>query len=293
MRIAYLVLCHTAPRQTDRLIDRLNGENTDFYIHVDKKVEKYKLKRRDNVYFLPEDYRVEIDWGGYSMIVAEINLMQFFLATGRKYDYVALISGQDYPLRSRDDIDEFLEANRGDNFIDIQDPDSPKTLRDSKRNAIKFQPWMSRDTLPVRIIKNAYISLTGGYSKTNRLFRRKNTSGLTFYYGSQWWVLTYDCVRWMFRYIMTHPRVLDFFGSSLVPDECLFQSVFMASPYADTARYGSTYVDWSVSRSHPKTFTVEDYDTLIRDTDHLFARKFNVEIDQQILDMLDERAVRS
>lgn len=45
------------------------------------------------------------------------------------------------------------------------------------------------------------------------------------------------------------------------------------------------YIDWSLGGSHPKTFTLSDYDNLI-DSNCIFARKFNTEVDKNVIDKI-------
>ena len=52
------------------------------------------------------------------MIEATVNLMESVFASKTKYDYIWLISGQDFPLKSSQEINDFRK-NKGKNFIEI------------------------------------------------------------------------------------------------------------------------------------------------------------------------------
>jgi len=47
------------------------------------------------------------------------------------------------------------------------------------------------------------------------------------------------------------------------------------------------YIDWSGGGSHPKLLLTEDYEKIIA-TDNIIGRKFNMDIDENILDLLDK-----
>lgn len=39
MKIAILILCHKNPKQINLLLDKLNHQDIDCYIHIDKKAD--------------------------------------------------------------------------------------------------------------------------------------------------------------------------------------------------------------------------------------------------------------
>lgn len=109
MKIAILILCHKNPKQINLLLDKLNHQDIDCYIHIDKKADfANKITKRSNIVLLPDEKRVSVEWAQISMVTATINLVEEAHRHG-KYDYYWLISGQDWPLRSADKIVKFLK----------------------------------------------------------------------------------------------------------------------------------------------------------------------------------------
>ena len=100
IKIAYIILCHKNANQINKLIKKLNLENCDFFLHIDKKssIEEDIIKN-NHIFVLPNDKRVDVKWGDISMIEATVNLMESVFASKTKYDYIWLISGQDFPLK--------------------------------------------------------------------------------------------------------------------------------------------------------------------------------------------------
>jgi hypothetical protein len=101
MKIAYIILAHKYPDQLIRLIERLDSDNTSFFIHVDKKTAEadYRkmldLRTRKNVHFIK---RYNITWGSFGLISATLKGIQAVLASTSPCDYAFLLTGQDYPI---------------------------------------------------------------------------------------------------------------------------------------------------------------------------------------------------
>ncbi len=102
IKLLYGVLMHGNAQGTLRLIDALQGGNTIFVIHVDGKEgsdDAYHTltqfaKDREDVYIVPNDYRVRINWGGFSMVQATLNVLQYIFGLIPNDDGIT----QDHPL---------------------------------------------------------------------------------------------------------------------------------------------------------------------------------------------------
>lgn len=283
MRIAYIMLCHKNPNQINTLIRSLNGSNTDFYIHIDKKSEfKQEINKADNIKILDDSKRVDIKWGQSSMVEATFNAIEAIMESKNKYDYVWLISGQDFPIKSRDYIVEYFERNKGANFIEIIN-NANTHQRYLKRTSLYYPKWIVNNKTWIKVIKRFYIEITGGYNRT--FITRKNSTGMKFYFGSQWWALTYDFIKYVFDFYKANPEKIRYFENTIIPDESLFQTIIMNSKYKDSVMDYLTHVNWEGNKRSPKTFTSNDIDEL-RSSKYLLARKFDEDVDKEILDYL-------
>jgi hypothetical protein len=84
------------------------------------------------------------------------------------------------------------------------------------------------------------------------------------------------------------PDVLSFFRHVDIPDEIFFQTVIMNSELADTVVNDNLrYIDWTRGR-RPAILETRDFEALAR-SPKLFARKFDVEHDEQIMELIDHR----
>ena len=102
---AYLILVHQNTYSLEVLLKLLDDEQNDFFIHVDKKFNNFDYQKYSNmiskssIYYLKDDNRVDVVWGGYQQIEAEYELLKEATNTGN-YAYYHLLSGQDLPLKS-------------------------------------------------------------------------------------------------------------------------------------------------------------------------------------------------
>lgn len=284
MKIAYIMLCHKNPEQINRFINSLQHQDNDFYIHIDVKSSiENKLISSDNIFILNKSDRIDVKWGGSSMIHATLRLIKEVLDSGRYYDYIWLISGQDYPIKDNKTISKFLKKNKDANFLHIIE--DKKTIgRFLKRVEIYYPKWMVQNNFWSKTTKRTYSVLLRN-DRIYKMFKRKNILNYEFYFGSQWWVLTYEAIDYVYELLEGNSAVLDFFENALVPDEMFFQTILMNSRFRNTIKNNLTYIKWE-GQAHPKTFTLEDINEL-ESKNFLLARKFDYDIDRDIFDKLD------
>ena len=277
MRLAHLILTHANPAQLSRLIDKLNHEGADFYVHLDLKtsVEPFaSLSERKNVRFITK--REKVHWAGYSLVEATVNGMWEILSTGIDYSYINLLSGQDYPIKSTGYIHQFLSANPGRAFM------HSLSVREEWTEAI---PRIAEYHLVNMNFPGRY-AVQGLLNKL--LPERKFPFSMTPVGRSQWFTIAPECAKYIIKFLEEHPSFVRFFKLSWAPDEMIFQTILYNSRFKSAmVNDNLLYVDWSAGKPNPKVLTMEDADRL-RKSDKLFARKFSPSIDAGILDYLDE-----
>ena len=113
-RIAFMVTAYTEPATFAALMKELDRDEIDIYIHVDKKVDIipfYNAVKSNHIFFLPEEKRVKIGWGGYSQIEMQYNLLKMIFDAGIRYDKIVNITATDFPVVAMSKIikEEFYE----------------------------------------------------------------------------------------------------------------------------------------------------------------------------------------
>ena len=274
VKIAFLLMCHKNAEQVNHLIDKLSTENRDFYVHVDAKSQIYdEIKWSEHV--IPAKRRIDVKWGTISQCDTEISLIETALESGKQYDYYWLISGQDFPIKSNEYIDAFLEENKGTNFIDIIDTSLPAHLNKVKRNELYYPNWMFKRNLFSKVMRRACVMLTGGENKTFSCFKRKNITGLDFRFGANWFCLSHECIEYAFGELKSKPEILKFYKNALNSDESFMQTIIANSPFAKSVKDRTVYVDWSEMKPNPKILGNDDIESL-KASKMLLARKFDI-----------------
>jgi hypothetical protein len=295
MKIAYLVLTHDNPAHLHRLINTLRDADNDFYIHVDKKIdiEKFKLNKEKNVIFL-EGQRVSCTWGDYSLVQATLNLMHEVVARKIEYDYLILLSGACYPLKSNSYIAEFLDRNNGKQFIEAFS--FPNIEFD--KLSMRLDKYWYPACPPFRQYKLRLQNILIKYLPSRDYLKVLN--GQKPYTGSQWWALTNECASYILDYVRKNSKIVGLFKTSSCPDEAFFQTILMNSKFKKSISHKITFTEWEKKKWSPNTITIKHLELLnkkiILDASDnnspnkkeevLFARKFGVE-SLEVLDRID------
>lgn len=290
IRIAFIMLCHKCHEQINGLIDKLSEfENTDIYIHVDMRhLElRNKIERKDNVFLLSEADSFAVKWGSIDIVKATLSLIQAVKASNRPYDYIWLISGQDYPIVPAKEIERRLESQQGMNYIETIVMGDAKYNRYKKLYEVAYPSWINRNSFIVKSIKRLYMIFTGGYTSTFSVFIRKKPFDFEFSFGSQWWVLTADAAFDILDYSKNHPEILQYYEKCIIPDESFFQTLFLRGPYSKNRAMNLTYINWGKNRRSPETLTVKDIEKLYSKAElFCFARKFDYKMDAEVFKIL-------
>lgn len=295
IRHAYLVLLHKNPSQARRLFKRLAGPGTWFFVHIDNRVEARPFRAALAEFDERSTYvgRVDTAWGGFGLIKATLDGLRRIVASGVEFDYVHLISGQDYPLCSNAAIDAFFEANRGRSFVSYHrmpvsgmphggmDRITRYHLFHRGRGSARRRYWLQQ----FENAANAVVGNLLGYS-------RRFPEYLEPYVGSQWWSLAPPAVRYVLAFLEQHTDYLRFHRHTLISDEIVIQSVLGSCTLPEIrdtlVNDNLRYIDWQKpgESSYPVILRREDFSALMR-SGKLWARKFDAEIDSAILDEID------
>ncbi len=277
MLLAQLILAHNNPPQLARLVTRLDSDQTDIYIHIDGKsnIEPFQFALRHcKVRFIVN--RVKVHWGGYSMVQATVNSLKEILANKEKYEYIQLLSAQDYPIRPLSQFHEFLYQNKGKafmHFLSVYDEWQEAIPRVTQYHLINFNfPGMYK----VEKLVNKLLP------------RRKLPNHMEAVGRSQWFTINADCVAYIVDYLDKPSAFRNFFKFSWAPDEMIFQTILYNSPYRECmVNDNLLYLDWSAGLPNPKVLTMADKNAM-QTSGKFFARKFSEATDPNILNELDK-----
>jgi hypothetical protein len=107
------------------------------------------------------------------------------------------------------------------------------------------------------------------------------------YGGSQWWGLSAACLREVLVAVARRDPRVRLLRHALIPDELFFQTLLAESPLGPTiTRAQTSFAAWDAEVRHPLVLTRAALPDL-RATAMPFARKFDVDVDAEVLDAID------
>ncbi|MEH2273655.1 MAG: beta-1,6-N-acetylglucosaminyltransferase [Nostoc sp.] len=297
MKIAYIILAHNYPEQLVRLIFKLNTDDVSFFIHIDKKTDKTiyyqifsQLNKLSNVFFIK---RYNSQWGSFNLVKATLEAINVIEKTGLEFDYVIFLSGQDYLIKTNAYIKRFLQKNQGKEFIEYF---SLPYIYWKEGGLIRIESWHiywnhKYFCIPEkRELKSPIVSLLYSFLILPLVKKRKLPEGFAIYGGSQFWCLTGECIKWINIFVKQNPKFVKRFNYTYCTDEIFFQTLILNSPFKDkVVNDNLKYIDWGddIYAYHPIILEKKDFEK-IRQSEKLFARKFDTSKDSDILDMIDK-----
>ncbi len=247
MNIAYLILAHNNPGHLSRLTQALATENSAIFIHIDKKadIRPFLEVAAENVHLIRK--RVPVYWGDYSQVEAILTLVDTAMAASQRYDYLVLLSGSDYPLRTAAQLEAHFAKYRGSEFINMVAMPSEVASKPLSR-LTDYKPGHGlKAKLAARVrrvlVKASIISQIRDYKAC--------FGALTPYAGSEWWALTHDACAHIQNFVARNRRIMKFFVNTNCPDEMVFQTILGNSPFKDKVRRNLTFTDWSRGGDSP------------------------------------------
>lgn len=278
---AYLIMAHNNFHQLQVLIDLLDDVRNDIYLHIDKKAD-----------FLPDSIqtthaklllieRINVAWGGYSIVQCEMNLLK--AAVSNHYQYYHFLSGSDLPLKSQDDIHRFFEENSGKEYIEFD-----KEAIERKEFYSRIMYWQ-----PLQEYKSGKSGFTlRFFSKIDSIllniqkrihYSRKIMYPL--YIGSQWVSITDGLANYL---IENEKNIQKQFRFTLGSDEVFLHTMAMNSPYHDNVTGNALRaIDWERGNGcSPYTYRKEDIPELLAHPTDFWARKFDERIDPEAIQLV-------
>jgi len=267
--IAYFILIHHKPEVFKIMFQKIYTRDQFYLIHIDRKASaevteeiQLYLIQFPNVYLLES---MNIVSGGFSMIQAELDAMEFLLNVSSKWDYFINLSGEDYPLKSQNIIRNFLTVNNGRNYLFCYD-----------------QKVYRPDTL--QRIQNHFTELS--YKISSCIYKREFMKGVVPYIGGKWFIFTRETCS----FLANNKRVMnfeDYYLYTLLPAESFFQTVLMNTAFNDVivnddkrATIGTPFFN--------KDQYVSNLLESLKGSNHLFIRKVNHKTNKDILEFINE-----
>lgn len=289
MKKAYLILAHKNLAQLQRLLLRLDDGNSHFFIHIDLKTEippsaQNLIDENENITLVK---RILTSWGGFSLADATLNGLKAIKDCGKDFEYISLLSGQDYPIKSNRDIDQYLAESEHSIFLNYFP--LPDYRRWNAGGTYRYEKYF----FGLSAVSLFFSKAINFISTIIPPLGRKMPFYLRPYCGSQWWTIDSYALDYIIDYIDQNPQYYRFHKYTFAPDE-LFFHIILLNANDERIRHSIIndnlrYMKWlDPERPHPEILTQQDLSDL-RSSGSLFARKFDPDKDEDILNIIDEK----
>ncbi|MGX8882594.1 beta-1,6-N-acetylglucosaminyltransferase [Methylovorus sp. SPW-M1] len=295
MKIAYLILAHNTPHHLKRLIEALASDDAYFFIHLDAKSDMNKYSDIAHPHIQFTSHRTDVFWGDFSQVEATLSLIRDALQSPTRVDRLVLLSGADYPVRSREYIESHFAANPDKEFIEFVAMNTPGADKSTARlDEYRLRP---KRNLVIRVIHRLLYTL--------RIFplhrdHTKHLQGLIPYAGSNWWALTMDACQYVLDYCKRNPGFVKFFQHTGCSDETFFHTILGNSRFKEKIERNFTYADWSAGKASPEFISEKHLPFLTTDPkfsdnsiygggEIFFARKFRDDSAELVNKIIESR----
>jgi hypothetical protein len=282
---AFIVLAHKQAAQVRRLADRLAPSRV--LVHVDAGLpaeRRVEFERAlEGIEILPAH---RSGWASWGLVAAALEGLRAAVADP-ECTHAMLLSGQDYPLRPGPALREFFLEHRETTFMARWS--LPSRLWGRRGGLDRLRPWQ----VPIR-----------GRRVRLPVWPRLPT-GIEPYGGSMYWALAAPAARDALSVMDARPELARFYRRTWIPDEMFVPTLVMNSPSrARVANEALTYIRWpDAGGRHPAVLRRDELPALReaaagpsevggRARCKLFARKFDVGVDAEILEAIDRELLR-
>jgi hypothetical protein len=315
--VLYLITSHRLPDQVLRLATTLRrgSLHAPIVIHHDRSATPLDPRpfRELEVRVLP--FSVPVEWGGMSIV--DMNLRSFrWILEHLDFEWLVLLSGQDYPLRPLRDIEESLLSATHDGLMEepaevpnrIVRPD-PSRVRYTFAfryfyRYYRLPSWPASIEVPARIRRSLSSALWKVLPRVQSLvflhpmppgarprlgFRRLRTpfgSELRCYKASPWFTLRRRAIERITRMGPRERELWRYYRRTVIPDESYFQTILFNDRTFRFHPDNMVFSMWNPGSGSPEVLTREDIPEAIRSGKH-FARKLDMGVDASGLDELD------
>lgn len=276
---AYLIIAHRNDENFKALLKMLDHPDNDIFIHFDSKGKDYlpeetaALLHNSRVYHTK---RTDVRWGTFSQINAELLLLKLSVKTGH-YRYYHLLSGQDLPIKTQDEIHRLL-ADSDREYVEIYNLDRNWEYR------VRYFQFLSPSLSP----KENEVRRKKLQKVQDSLHIRRGRN-IEFAKGTNWFSITDAFARYVISkelWIRLH------FFMTICADEIFLQTLLWNSPYrfriydgpvSMTQRENCREIDWYRSNGiNPHIYTYDDLE-ILKNSRAFFARKFDWRTDSEIV----------
>lgn len=274
VKLAYVILAHD---RVDRLLSLINelrrdDPNGEIIVHYDRcgaragfRHLSLRTANSARIHLLRGKARVRCYWGGFGIVQATLNALQYGLRHAPSCTHYYLLSGACFPLRPLDELKSYLARRPVQAFIECQN--SRWILAGMAEDRYRYHHWLNFRRHP-QLFRWSY--------RLQRHFglRRRLPEPLgNIRFGSQWWCLPVGLIRQIIEFALRSPACVMFFKTVWIPDECFFPTlVYFLAKNGSIAEHSLTHYRFN-EQGRPEEFNLVAAKRL-NVPDRFFIRKY-------------------
>ena len=291
MKHAYLIMAHTDFALLKTLIKMLDDERNDIYLHVDKKTKDFvpAMFSTSKAKLFILNKRLDVHWGHYSQIRLEMLLFETAHKNGQ-YVYYHLLSGMDLPIKSQDYIHNFFAENSGKEFVGFWHNKD----KEAYNSIAKYHFFMMFERRANRYVQIILSKVRRFLSNTIYNIFGPRKIDFTCKKGYNWVSISNSFCTYLLsqkKWIEIHFRYSTW-GDEAFLHTVIWNSEFRDKIYNSETPEGSmreirftTDIPFSYHLDKPYTYKAENFD-LLKNSSMIFARKFNSNVDANIIKLI-------
>ena len=316
-RVLYFIHSYKNPNQVLRLVKTLRSGSLESVVLIHHDYSKSYLdpaafERTSGVHIMKTH---TVEWGDNSMNDMWLKGFEWLKENSIDFAWFVNLSGQDYPVRPLSDLEDFLKNTSYDGFMahgEARDVSLWGADRNEDRTHFcyyklphfpyyyKFpsilKKWMSILRTSINKVQPFIRIKPYPHRLKTRLGLRRISTPFTpifkCYRGPTWWTLSHECIKYILESVKNNPYLLRYYQRSLIPEESFFHSIVLNNHAMKIANRKLHYVMWRSSASaHPNVLISEDLDRIVT-SKQFFARKFDMNVDSNVIDMIDEHVLK-
>jgi hypothetical protein len=296
----YLITSHTLPGQVLRLASVLRRGSPDasIVVHHDNRTSELDRARAAELAIELIEPPSRVKWGHVSHLAMLIRCLRRVLQSG-DFDWLVLLSGQDYPIRPVAEIELSLAQAQVDAFIETAPCPRPASWRSVDEFALRYH-YRWRRTGRASLIRAVHAAArlrpplrvrrmpTGENWIGWPALRSPFGPGFVCHSGADWFTLSRLAAETIERVLESRPELFSYYRQTLEPSESCFQTILANAPALRLAPDHRRYVVFEAQGIHPRVLTRDDLEAILA-SGRDFARKFDASIDSRALDEIDRR----
>ena len=275
--VCILVMAHSHKELLKKLLAQLQHPAVNVFVHIDRKSQELyeDLLQAKQVNLIKD--RVDVKWAHHSQVQAVFASYREIKKLGNKFDHLVVISGQDMTVRPIGELVAFLGKHKNKSFISHVPLTREGWAGARKRFHYHYYVRMEK-------LWRGLMMLTG--------IRRQFPFGLNPYGGAQWINITPTHMDHILHFCETHIAFMRFMETVRFPEEMIFQTLLMNSPYKnDCVNEDLRFIKWLPGKSNPEILTQANYNEIRAASGKFFARKFDLAISGELIELLNREKV--